>query len=153
MRYVCSTKGACAGCCAGPFFQDILLTFAEMELDSTTTTVPLHSWLGSAGCGGGGPSPLLAVGPGRGPPPLLVRVRWLRWWWPLATPGCGPWARFPATPGWGPLAVVVGAPPPPPPIWSCWPRPFCGRAAKMATASANCNKAGPTASGNAYGEP
>ena len=22
---------------------------------------------------------------------------------------------------------------PPPPIWSCWPRPFCGRAAKMAT--------------------
>ena len=76
--------------------------------------VPLHSWLGSAGCGGGGPSPLLALGPGRGPPPLLVRVRWLRWWWPLATPGCGPWARFPATPGWGPLAVVVGAPPPPP---------------------------------------
>ena len=28
---------------------------------------------------------------------------------PLATPGRGPWAWFPATPGWGPLVVVVGA--------------------------------------------
>ena len=28
---------------------------------------------------------------------------------PLASPGRGPWAWFPATPGWGPLVVVVGA--------------------------------------------
>ena len=28
----------------------------------------------------GGPSPLLAEGPGRGSPPLLAGVRWLRWW-------------------------------------------------------------------------
>ena len=40
MRYVCSTKGACAGCCARPFSQDILLTFPEMELDSTTMFPP-----------------------------------------------------------------------------------------------------------------
>ena len=42
--------------------------------------VPRHSWLGSAGGGGV---------------------------WPLATPGCGSWLRFPATPGLGPLAAVV----------------------------------------------
>ena len=28
---------------------------------------------------------------------------------PLASPGCLPWAWFPATPGWGSLVVVVGA--------------------------------------------
>ena len=28
---------------------------------------------------------------------------------PLASPGRWPWAWFPATPGWGPLVVVVGA--------------------------------------------
>ena len=28
---------------------------------------------------------------------------------PLASPGRGPWAWFPATPGWGPLVVVAGA--------------------------------------------
>ena len=28
---------------------------------------------------------------------------------PLASPGCWPWAWFFATPGWGPLVVVVGA--------------------------------------------
>ena len=43
---------------------------------------PRHSWLGSAaGCRGRS----------------------------LATPGCRPWAWFPATPGWGPLVVVAGA--------------------------------------------
>ena len=43
---------------------------------------PRHSWLGSAaGCRG----------------------------WSLATPGRGPWLWFPATPGWGPLVVMVGA--------------------------------------------
>ena len=42
--------------------------------------MPRHSWLGSATGGGG---------------------------WSLATPGPGPWVRFPATPGWGPLVVVV----------------------------------------------
>ena len=43
---------------------------------------PPHSWLGfPARCGG----------------------------WPLATPGRGRWGWFPATPGWGPLVVVVGA--------------------------------------------
>ena len=43
---------------------------------------PRHSWLGSAaGCRGRS----------------------------LATPGRGPWAWFPATPGWGPLVVVMGA--------------------------------------------
>ena len=28
----------------------------------------------------GGPSPILAEGPGGGSPPLLARVRWLLWW-------------------------------------------------------------------------
>ena len=43
---------------------------------------PRHSWLGSAaGCCGRS----------------------------LGTPGLWPWAWFPATPGWGPLVVVVGA--------------------------------------------
>ena len=43
--------------------------------------MPRDSWLGSAAGGG-----------------VLS----------LATPGRGPRVRFPATPGWGPLAVVVG---------------------------------------------
>ena len=42
--------------------------------------VPRHSWLGSTGGGGV---------------------------WSLATPACGSWLRFPATPGWGPPAVAV----------------------------------------------
>ena len=42
--------------------------------------VPRHFWLGS-GAGSGG--------------------------WSLATPGWGLWVRFPATPAWGPLVVVV----------------------------------------------
>ena len=76
---------------------------------------PRHSWLGSVGgvavwcvvCGGGvlvglwlvcgvvGPSPLLAEVPVCYSPPLLAGFR-CRWWWAV-----------PATPGWGPLAVVV----------------------------------------------
>ena len=52
------------------------------------------AWLrGPATPGGGpppgavvGPSPLLAVGHGRGYPPLLAGVHWL-WWW-------GPWVPF-----------------------------------------------------------
>ena len=48
--------------------------------------VPRQSWLGSAGGGGV---------------------------WSLATPGCGCWLRFSATPGWGlPSAVVLGGPSP-----------------------------------------
>ena len=42
--------------------------------------VPRHSWLGSTGGGGV---------------------------WSLATPGCGSWLRFPATPGWSLPAVAV----------------------------------------------
>ena len=93
--------------------------------------VPRHSWLGFAVgggvwcvvcgvlCGGGvlvglwlvcgvvGPSPLLAEVPVCYSPPLLARFR-CRWWWAfLATPGGGSRVRFPATPGWGPLAAVV----------------------------------------------
>ena len=99
--------------------------------------IPHHSWLGPAGCG---PSPLLAEGPGCASLPLLAAVRCRWWWvsprhswlrvrgavprhswlgsagcrggWSLATPGCGSWVRFPATPGWGPLVVVVGGPSP-----------------------------------------
>ena len=76
---------------------------------------PRHSWLGSVGgvavwcvvCGGGvlvglwlvcgvvGPSPLLAVVPVCYSPPLLAGFR-CRWWWAV-----------PATPGWGPLAVLL----------------------------------------------
>ena len=83
---------------------------------------------------GGGPSPLLAVVrqfAGRGPSLPAVgcgwafpRLSWLRapmrspatsgWgpvvvggWLPLASPGCGSWARFPASPGGGPLDAVV----------------------------------------------
>ena len=99
---------------------------------------PRHSWLGSVGgggvwcvvcgvvccwgcgwcvaCGGGvllglwlvcgvvGPSPLLAVVPVCYSPPLLAGFR-CRWWWAV-----------PATPGWGPLAVVVCG------VWCvlCW---------------------------------
>ena len=49
--------------------------------------------------------------PGRGScvllPPLLAGFR-CRWWCVvLATPRCGSRARFPATPGWGPMAAVV----------------------------------------------
>ena len=40
---------------------------------------PRHSWLGFAAGGGARSSPLLAEGPGRGPPPFLAGVRW-RWW-------------------------------------------------------------------------
>ena len=40
---------------------------------------PRHSWLGFAAGGGGRSSPLLAEGPGRGPPPLLAGFRCLRW--------------------------------------------------------------------------
>ena len=58
-------------------------------------------------CGVVGPSPLLAEVPVCYSPPLLA---WFRcgWWWAfLATPGGGSRVRFPATPGWGPLAAVV----------------------------------------------
>ena len=97
--------------------------------------VPRHSWLGSAGgggvwcvvCGGGvlvglwlvcgvvGPSPLLAEVPVCYSPPLLAGFC-CRWWCAvLATPGSGSRARFPATPGWGPLAAMV-----------CGVRRWCG---------------------------
>ena len=63
---------------------------------------PRHSWLGSVGGGGlwcllcwWGPSPLLAEVPVCYSPPLLAGFR-CRWWWAV-----------PATPGWGPLAVVA----------------------------------------------
>ena len=97
---------------------------------------PRHSWLGPAGCGGVFPGwgcPLLCVFM------VCVGVRVVGgvvWWcggcvfrmcwcvWlcvcvvpvvcglvfpPLASPGREPWVWFPATPGWGPLVVVVGA--------------------------------------------
>ena len=50
-----------------------------------------------------GPSPLLADSFGCRAPPLVAGVRRRS----LATPGRGLPARFPATPGWGPLVVVV----------------------------------------------
>ena len=68
---------------------------------------PRHSWLGFAAGGGGRPSPLLAEGSGCGSSPLLARFGCRRWWVFLSSPGCGPRVRFPATPGWGPLAAVV----------------------------------------------
>ena len=56
-------------------------------------------------CGVVGPSPLLAEVPVCYSPPLLAGFR-CRWWWAV-----------PATPGWGPLAVVCG-------VWrwcvGCW---------------------------------
>ena len=61
----------------------------------------------AAGVCCGRSSPLLAEGPGRGSPPLLAGFRCRRWWVLLATPGLGPRMRFPATPGWRPLAAVV----------------------------------------------
>ena len=61
--------------------------------------VPRHSWLRAPGA--------------------VPRHSWLRFAgsggvWSLATPGCGSWLRFPATPGGGggPLVVVVGGPSP-----------------------------------------
>ena len=58
-------------------------------------------------CGVVGPSPLLAEVPVCYSPPLLAGFR-CRWWWAfLSPPGGGSRVRFPATPGWGPLAAVV----------------------------------------------
>ena len=86
----------------------------------------------------GGPSPILAEGPGRISLPFLAEVCCC-WWWvvprqswlrflgaalrqfwlgsaaggggrSLAKPGTGPWVRSPAIPRWGPLLVVVGCP-------------------------------------------
>ena len=96
--------------------------------------LPRHSWLCFAVCGGVwfvvcgvwcvvcgggvlvglwlvcrvvGPSLLLAEVPVCYSPPLLAGFR-CRWWWAiLATPGRGSRVRFPANPGWGPLAAVV----------------------------------------------
>ena len=38
----------------------------------------------------GGPLPILAEGPGRSSPPSLAGVCCLLWWWSLANPGRGP---------------------------------------------------------------
>ena len=73
-----------------------------------------------------GPLPPLAEGFGCGARPLLTGVRRRVWWvvphhsWPRAAP-------LPATPGWGPPVVVVGAPSP---LWapacpSPWPWCVC----------------------------
>ena len=56
----------------------------------------------------GVPSPLLAEGPGCGPPPFLAREpAGVGGGWPLAIPGRGSWVRFPATPGWGLSAALL----------------------------------------------
>ena len=53
--------------------------------------VPRHSWLGCAAGVVGGPSPILAEGPGCGSPPFLARVSsW--WWWVFP---CQSWLRAP----------------------------------------------------------
>ena len=54
-------------------------------------------------CGGWFPRLELAAGVGVGAAGVCRG-------WSLATPGGGFWVRFPATPGWVPLPVVVGAP-------------------------------------------
>ena len=56
-----------------------------------------------------GLSSLLAEAFSCGAPPLLAGVRRRLWWVVPRHPGRGPWAWFPATPGLGPPAVVVGA--------------------------------------------
>ena len=93
---VCVCVVCCWGVVAGPCFLWLL-------------SVLVGVWLV---CAVVGPSPLLAEVPVCDSPPLLAGFR-CRWWWVfLATPGSGPRVRFPATPGWGPLAVVVcGSPP------------------------------------------
>ena len=58
-------------------------------------------------CGVVGSSPLPAEVPVCYSPPLLAGFRCRRWWALLATPGGGSRARFPATPGWVSLSVVV----------------------------------------------
>ena len=86
----------------------------------------------------GGPSPLLAEGPGRSSPPFLTSVCCWRWWsvpcqirtegaglaprrsrrglpagvvgWFLSNPGGGSWAQFPAICGWVLLLGLVGRP-------------------------------------------
>ena len=68
---------------------------------------PRHSWLGFAAGGGGCSSPLLAEGPGCGPSPLLAGVRRRRWCVVACPSWVWSWLRFPATPGWGPLAAAV----------------------------------------------
>ena len=57
-----------------------------------------------------GLSPLLAEAPECDFPPLLAGFRCRCWSVFLAPPGSGPEPRFAATPGWGPLAVVVCGP-------------------------------------------
>ena len=70
---------------------------------------------------------------------------WGRFW--------GHIGKYTSNPAAAASTSFAGRANPPPPIWSCWPRPFCGRAAKMATASANCSTAGHTVNGSAHGEP
>ena len=70
---------------------------------------------------------------------------WGRFW--------GHIGKYTSNPAAAASTSFAGRANPPPPIWSCWPRPFCGRAAKMATASANCSTTGHTANGSAHGEP
>ena len=79
-----------------------------------------------------------------------------RGWRAFAKPWGRSWGhtgKYTSNPATAASTSFAGRANPPPPIWSCWPRPFCGRAAKMATASANCSTAGPTANGSAHGEP
>ena len=103
-----SLVGACGGCLCGCGWCVVWVPRHFWLRD--VGAVPRHSWLGSA------------------------TVRWWlapchSWSWglvagrrhswlgstagcrgrSLATPGRGPWAWFPATPGWGPLVVVAGA--------------------------------------------
>ena len=114
----CSVAGVwCGWSLATPGGGSCVLLPATLGWVSLPVVVggPRQSWLGSAGgggvwcvvCGGGvleglwlvcgvvGPSPLLAEVPVCYSPPLLAGFR-CRWWWAV-----------PATPGWGPLAVVV----------------------------------------------
>ena len=105
-RFLCATPPATPGWVSLP----VVVGVPRHSCLRVPAAVPRHSWLGSAA---------------------------VRWWlapchsWPwglvagprhswlgsaagcrgrsLATPGRGPWAWFPATPGWGALVVVVGA--------------------------------------------
>ena len=121
----CVSRVRCCAWCVGS-----LLLLVPASLGWGLRVVLMCVWLLCAGS-----SPLLAEGPGCSSPPLLSGVRRFRWWmvprhswlrvlvavprhswlgsaasaggWSLATPCRRLWVRFPATPGWSPLIVVL----------------------------------------------
>ena len=82
-RRWCVVCGVWCVVCGGGVLVGLWLVCGVVGPSPLLAEVPVcysrHSWLGFAAGGGARSSPLLAVGPGRGSPPLLAGVRWRRW--------------------------------------------------------------------------